>query len=75
MIRAMPRRRVRADDGVSVSFAERWSNIVRIFFTPPHKWPKSDRHTAVGWQPDETWTEDLGETAGGQREWFKKIER
>lgn len=69
MIRVLPRRRVRTADDTRVPLAERWSNIVRIYFTPLTKWPRSDRYVAVGWRPDETWT------SVGNGEYVKAIEK
>jgi hypothetical protein len=48
-------------------------NLYDVYFAD--RSAREVRHTAVGWKPDDSYTEDLGETASGEREYYKVIRK
>jgi hypothetical protein len=68
----LPWLRTRITEG-TITLRERLANIADIYFGDRRN--REIRHTAVGWRPDESYTEDWSPTASGNREYYKIIRR
>jgi hypothetical protein len=71
VIRVLPRRRAAESD--RLTWAERLRNLYDVYVADRAK--REVRLTAIGWKPDESYVENMGETASGSREWYKIIRK
>ena len=70
-IQSPARLRERVHEGLT--WSERWENLRAVYGTKRIRAPKL--HTAIGWKPDDSYTEVRGQTASDEREYVKKAEQ